>query len=146
MGSWGVAKEAGDARLLPTPFSNRSSGYWGPEPVWEGAHEVSAKTGEGVEEVFRVITRKLVDQQARKVEHLKFLEDMQRKGRTPGGDDAEGYFDLPNGGNGSFRVGYGDRRRSWLGLPLTPGVLTTPGHRDEVGAEVEVGMRKGRCC
>ena len=141
VGSWGIAKEA-----ATTPLSNQSSGHWAQEPVWEGAHEVSAKTGEGVEEVFRVITRKLVEQHARKVDHLKFLEDVQGKGRTPDGDDAEGYFDMPKGGNGSFRVGYGDRRRSWLGLPLTPGALTTPGNRDDVGAEVGVGMKKGRCC
>lgn len=146
VGSWGIIKEAGHTGPLPTPFGMPSSGYWGQELVWEGAHEVSAKTGEGVEEVFRVITRKLVEQHARKVEHLKFLETMQTKGRTPGFDGGEGYFDLPKNGTGSFRVGYGDRRRSWLGLPLTPGGLTTPGVRDDVNAEVANGMKKGRCC
>lgn len=146
VGSWGLGKEVGDGTIPTTPFSNRSSGYWGQELVWECAQEVSAKDGEGVEEVFRVIARKLVEQHARKTEHLKLLENLQSRGRTPGLDGGEGYFDLPKGGAGSFRVGYGDRRRSWLGIPLTPGALTTPGVQDNVDAEITNGMRKGRCC
>ncbi|KAF2771521.1 ras-domain-containing protein [Teratosphaeria nubilosa] len=102
----------GPIPVIASPTSNRSSGFWGQE-VWDCCHEVSAKDGEGIEEVFRVITRKLVEQYARRAEHeRKFLEEMMR---TPGMDGGPGgYFDLPNGGNGSFRVGHGDKRRSWL--------------------------------
>ena len=95
--------------------------------------------------MFRVITRKLVEQQSRKLEHLKMLENMQSRGRTPGIDGGEGYFDLPRAGTGSFRVGYGDKRRSWLG-PLTPGGMTNYGDNGETEAEVSKGMKKGRCC
>ena len=144
----GAGHESGVTAPLPTPYnsSNRSSGFWAQEHVWDCAHEVSAKDGEGVEEVFRVIARKLVEQHARKIEHLMVLENMQLKGRTPGGEGGQGYFDLPKGGAGSFRVGYGDRRRSWLGIPLTPGGLTTPGVAVDVDPEVAKGLKKGRCC
>ncbi|KAL2189607.1 ras-domain-containing protein [Thermothelomyces heterothallicus CBS 203.75] len=43
-----------------TPSSKRSSGFWGQEVGWDACHEISAESGEGVEEVFRVVTRKLV--------------------------------------------------------------------------------------
>lgn len=135
----------GTAAPLPTPYSNRSSGFWGQEHVWDCAHEVSAKDGEGIEEVFRVITRKLVEQHHRKMEHLKMLENMQIRGRTPGPVGGEGYFDLPKGGSGSFKVGYGDKRRSWLRMPITPGGMMTPGDRD-VDVQVENGMKRERCC
>ncbi|PYH97123.1 ras-domain-containing protein [Aspergillus ellipticus CBS 707.79] len=42
--------------------SKRSSAFWGQDIGWDCCHEISAKDGEGVEEVFRVITRKLVEQ------------------------------------------------------------------------------------
>ncbi|KAL2153167.1 hypothetical protein VTH82DRAFT_4322 [Thermothelomyces myriococcoides] len=48
-----------------TPSSKRSSGFWGQEVGWDACHEISAETGEGVEEVFRVVTRKLVEQNRR---------------------------------------------------------------------------------
>ena len=130
---------------LASPNSNRSSGFWGQEHIWDCAHEVSAKDGEGIEEVFRVLTRKLVEQHSRKMEHLKMLENLPR-GRTPGVDGGDGYFDLPNNGTGSFRVGYGDKRRSWLGLPVTPGGLINYRDDSDVDAEVSKGMKRGRCC
>ncbi|KAJ3524580.1 hypothetical protein NM208_g12007 [Fusarium decemcellulare] len=37
-------------------------GFWAQEVGWDACHEISAETGEGVEEVFRVVTRKLVEQ------------------------------------------------------------------------------------
>jgi small GTP-binding protein len=134
--------------VLASPQSNRSSGFWGSEAIWDCCHEVSSKDGEGIDEVFRVITRKLVDQHARK---LEALEDAQLLGgRTPGIDgagNAPGYFDLPGNGAGSFRLGHGDKRRSWLGFPNTPGGFTSNSW-DEGDAEVEGprGIRKGRCC
>lgn len=135
---------------ISSPQSNRSSGFWGQEHIWDCCHEISAKDGEGIEEVFRVITRKLVEQQAKRLERQRLLEAAQTPlGRTPGvdgGAGVQGYFDLPNGGNGSFRVGHGDKRRSWLGFPTTPGATTTYG--DEGDAEIEGprGIRKAKCC
>lgn len=84
-----------------------------------------------------------MEQHNRKLEHLKLLENMHSRGRTPGAEGGDGYFDLPKGGNGSFRVGYGDKRRSWLGIP-TPGALTN--YSDDSDAEVAKGMKRGRCC
>jgi small GTP-binding protein len=152
-----VAQQLGGGALTPglagvvtlgvqmmSPVSNRSSGYWGQE--WDCAHEVSAKDGEGIEEVFRVITRKLVEQHHRKLEHLKLSENSPPRGRTPGLDGGECYFDLPKGGaTGSFRLGYGDKRRSWLGIP-TPGGLTNYSDDSEIGFEAAKGMRRGKCC
>ncbi|KAK3487800.1 P-loop containing nucleoside triphosphate hydrolase protein [Neurospora hispaniola] len=48
-----------------SPSSKRSSGFWGQEVGWDACHEISAESGEGVEEVFRVVTRKLVEQNRR---------------------------------------------------------------------------------
>ena len=130
-----------------SPKSNRSSGLWAQETVFDFCHEVSAKDGEGIDEVFRVITRKLVDQHSRKKEQQNALETLQLRGKTPRLDsagNAQGYFDLPKR-RSSFRIGYGDKRRSWLGIPVTPAVLTTSGD-DAVDIEVSKGMDKGRCC
>lgn len=130
---------------MASPQSNRSS-VWGQDFGWDCCHEISAKDGEGVDEVFRVITRKLVEQQFKK------WEDEQRQlalaGVTPGingNGNVNGYFDYPGEGNGSFRVGMGDKRRSWLGFPTTPAV-----HSDHRQWEDDVErMRKnkgGKCC
>jgi len=133
---------------MASPQSNRSSGVWGQEIGWDCCHEISAKDGEGIEEVFRVITRKLVEQNARRTERQKMFEESVSRGRTPGVDgNAPSYFDLPNGGNGSFRVGHGDKRRSWLGFPTTPGALSA-WTGDETAYEDEDlrSRHKGRCC
>ena len=99
-----------------SPSSKRSSGFWGQDVGWDCCHEISAETGEGVEEVFRVVTRKLVEQ------HRKAMESPAGTtvgGTTPGIDgEGNGYFEGANG-RGSFRVGRD--RRSWLGFP--PGVV-----------------------
>ncbi|KAK1817970.1 hypothetical protein LTR12_007604 [Friedmanniomyces endolithicus] len=114
------------ATSVTSPHSNRSSGFWGQEALWDCCHEISAKDGEGIDEVFRVITRKLVEQHVARAAKQKQLEESLalRGGRTPAGVEGsdvggQGYFDLPNGGTGSFRVGGGggDKRRSWLGFP-----------------------------
>ncbi|QIW95687.1 hypothetical protein AMS68_001205 [Peltaster fructicola] len=120
-----------------SPNSNRSSGFWGNETAWDCCHEVSAKDGEGIDEVFRVITRKLIEQNARRLE----AAELKSQGRTPGVDGGQqGYFDMPGGGHGSFRLGIGDKRRSWLGLS-TPGGLTSYGG-DEGDAHVEGSGRE----
>lgn len=136
--------------------SNRSSGFWGQELGWDCCHEVSAKDGEGVEEVFRVITRKLVEQRNRRIEREMA---MSAGYPTPGFDGgAAGYFDDRSGdGGGSFRVGVGDKRRSWLGGLTTPGIGGLGGGGSSGGdyssgavevAQWESGRRKrgGRCC
>ncbi|TVY88791.1 Ras-like GTP-binding protein, partial [Lachnellula willkommii] len=79
-----------------SPSSKRSSGFWGQEVGWDCCHEVSAESGEGVEEVFRVITRKLVEQN--KAMSQQLLSASQTPGITPGEqgglvDGAGGYFD-----------------------------------------------------
>ncbi|KAF7192425.1 Ras-like GTP-binding protein RYL2 [Pseudocercospora fuligena] len=132
--------------VINSPNSNRSSGFWGQEQIWDCCHEISAKDGEGIEEVFRVITRKLVDQHAKRLARQQMLEEMSN-GKTPGTDVGTPgcYFDLPNGGTGSFRVGHGDKRKSWLGSLATPGGMTNYGD-EEFQDEVNKGMRKGRCC
>lgn len=130
-----------------SPKSNRSSGLWAHETVFDFCHEVSAKDGEGIDEVFRVITRKLVDQHSKKMDRQTTLETLQLRAKTPRLDsagNAQGYFDLPRRSS-SFRIGYGDKRRSWLGIPVTPALLTTSGD-DTVDIEVSKGTDRGRCC
>lgn len=127
---------------LASPNSNRSSGFWGQEAIWDCCHEVSAKDGEGIEEVFRVITRKLIERQQRQMEKQRAIEETM--GVTPFGEP-QSYFDLPNGGAGSFRLGHGDKRRSWLGFPQTP---AAPGSYNEEEEELNerVSRDRGRCC
>lgn len=99
-----------------SPSSKRSSGFWGQEVGWDCCHEVSAESGEGVDEVFRVITRKLVEQNRKIQEQLSSAVGSPGIG-TPGydGQGGEGgYFDGMRPG-GSFRVGRD--RRSWFGMP-----------------------------
>jgi small GTP-binding protein len=131
---------------MASPQSNRSSGFWGQEIGWDCCHEISAKDGEGVDEVFRVITRKLVEQQQKK------LEEEQRQlalaGITPGvngSGNASGYFDYPGGGNGSFRLGVGDKRRSWLGFPATPAAVDEQGQWEEDLGRIRKS-KGGKCC
>lgn len=141
---------------LPTPRSERSSGLWAHDYAWTwtSCHEVSASTGEGIDEVFRVITRRLVEQ------HNQRVAGEMAAMATPGAEGQDGYFNslgsahsgLSGGANGgSFRVGYGDKRRSWLGLPTFGGDGPHAGEGDEVRTwqdEVEGrrSKRGGKCC
>ncbi|KAF2725056.1 ras-domain-containing protein [Polychaeton citri CBS 116435] len=129
---------------LLSPNSNRSSGFWGQEGLWDCCHEVSAKDGEGIDEVFRVLIRKLVDQHHRCLDHLKSLEGLPSMGRTPvlSSVNQQGYFDLPS--RDSIRLGAGDKRRSWLGIP-TPGALTSYGD-DHDAIDEGTGNSTRRCC
>jgi len=159
----GLTNGVAGAPLLSPP-SNRSSGvwFWDTTSLWDCCHEISAKDGEGIEEVFRVITRKLVEQHTAKLERQRAIE--ATVGVTPGltnggggggngsGGAGGGYFDLPGNGHGSFRLGHGDKRRSWLGLggAVTPGALSaiTGGvYEEEDERDVEgYRGRRGRCC
>lgn len=143
---WGSAPATFQNGALASPQSNRSSGFWGQDVGWDCCHEISAKDGEGVDEVFRVITRKLVEQQQRKVDQEH--RQLAMAGGTPGVDSSRnqnGYFDYPSNGNGSFRLGIGDKRRSWLGFPTTPG---TSSHQQDWQEQIDRAQKSktGRCC
>lgn len=127
-----------------SPSSKRSSGFWAQEAGWDACHEISAESGEGVEEVFRVVARKLVEQN-RKLQQALLLATA-----TPGTPGYEtgmdgGYFDGSNG-RGSFRLGRD--RRSWLFSPaFSPAVtIDQPGvQQDQPGEDNSVKQRR-RCC
>jgi len=134
-GFLGGGQAPGAADGARSPSSKRSSGFWGQEVGWDCCHEVSAESGEGVEEVFRVITRKLVEQN-RKIQEQ--LANAAQTPGTPGIDEQTGYFDGMRPG-GSFRVGRD--RRSWFGVPVESYIdATTPD-----GQPVQVKTRK-KCC
>ncbi|KAG6024480.1 hypothetical protein E4U19_003665 [Claviceps sp. Clav32 group G5] len=103
-----------------TPSSKRSSGFWAQEVGWDACHEISAENGEGVEEVFRVVARKLVEQN-RKMQQALLLA--MANPETPAFEaGAEGgYFDALNP-RSSFRVGRD--RRSWLFSPAFSPAIT----------------------
>lgn len=136
-----------------SPTSKRSSGFWGQEAGWDACHEISAESGEGVEEVFRVVTRKLVEQN-RKIQAAMLAAvttpgiggaAITPSGRYYDGSGADGgsasgygydgaghggpggYFDGASGRpGGSFRVGRD--RRSWLFSPgFSPSVTVERG-------------------
>ncbi|KAF7561753.1 hypothetical protein G7046_g2362 [Stylonectria norvegica] len=102
-----------------------------------------AESGEGVEEVFRVVTRKLVEQ------NRKMQQALLMATATPGTAGYEsgmdgGYFDGMNP-RASFRVGRD--RRSWLFSPgFTPAVpIDQAGTREEVDHDVRHKERR-KCC
>ncbi|KAI5917729.1 rab type ras GTPase [Camillea tinctor] len=152
-----------------SPSSKRSSGFWGQEVGWDACHEISAESGEGVEEVFRVVTRKLVEQN-RKIQQaiLAATATSTTPGATPGYYDAAGldsggggvpvgpggYFDNINP-RGSFRVGRD--RRSWFMSPSISvenaggsGIAGEGGGGAEgpegLQGHGERGKKRGRCC
>ncbi|KAI0516833.1 P-loop containing nucleoside triphosphate hydrolase protein [Xylaria bambusicola] len=138
-----------------SPSSKRSSGFWGQEVGWDACHEISAESGEGVEEVFRVVTRKLVEQN-RKIQQAILAATSTPGGlSTPGGIEhgVEGYFDGVNPRGGSFRVGRD--RRSWLFSPgFSPAVtIENAGVQGNGGANAQMSRDAGerdkrarRCC
>ncbi len=131
-----------------SPSSKRSSGFWGQEVGWDACHEISAESGEGVEEVFRVVTRKLVEQNRKMQQAL--LAATSTPGLTPsgdgsvGGDGAAGYFDGSHP-RGSFRVGRD--RRSWLFPPsFSPSVTVDHGAAAGAGSPDDGRSRRRKCC
>ncbi|KAI0533385.1 P-loop containing nucleoside triphosphate hydrolase protein [Xylaria digitata] len=127
-----------------SPSSKRSSGFWGQEVGWDACHEISAESGEGVEEVFRVVTRKLVEQN-RKIQQAILAATSTP---TPGAEGADGYFDGVNP-RGSFRVGRD--RRSWLFSPgFSPAVTIENAGNNNANQQNDVtdnGDKRGkRCC
>jgi len=137
--------------VMQSPDSKRSSGFWTQDLGWDSCHEVSAHDNDGIEEVFRVIAKKLVDQRHKREEH----EQAQSWGSL--GADGADYFShkgprsANEGSMGSFRLGHG-QRKSWLGLPgVTAGLSAYgDGERNETGdgftKDPEEARRRGRCC
>ncbi|TID24885.1 ras-domain-containing protein [Venturia nashicola] len=137
------------AEPLGSPPSNRSSmNFWGQDLGWDCCHEISASTGEGVEEVFRVITRRLVEQRnSRAALEMRLAEElgMRTAGLDERGDYFGGYDENGMNGNGSFRVGMGDKRRSWLGLAQFPSLGGSVEEDEEVDT-TNARRRKRGCC
>ncbi|CAJ2501940.1 Uu.00g047930.m01.CDS01 [Anthostomella pinea] len=141
-----------------SPSSKRSSGFWGQEAGWDACHEISAESGEGVEEVFRVVTRKLVEQNRLMQQAILAATATPGGGGgllTPGGYDsgmesaASGYFDGGVNPRGSFRVGRD--RRSWLFSPNFSPAVTVENAGANGGAQqqqnrIEDHKRGRRCC
>ncbi|KAI9887646.1 MAG: hypothetical protein M1823_000510 [Watsoniomyces obsoletus] len=132
----------GDSQMS-TSGGKRNSGFWSQDATTmttaDGmCHEISAKDGEGVEEVFRVITRKLVDQQHRRQEREALAAAMDPLQSSLTGSERSGAFN--NGG--SFRVGRD--RRSWMGFPPNFGDDSTFDGED--GQSETTGRKRPRCC
>lgn len=125
-----------------TPDSKRSSGFWGQEIGWDCCHEISAKDGEGIEEVFRVIARKLVEQRGRRELVVASSLLAPGMGMALGGEGSAAASSsslraAAGQENGSLRLGTwtgtGGSRRSWL---FSPSSVTLEEER----------VRKKRCC
>lgn len=110
---------------------SRISGFWGSETGWVSCHDISANDGDGIEEIFRVLVRKLGEQQHQRERELQKQEPV----KSGGADEQEAYFDRQIG-KGSFRLG--DKTRSWLPFPSTPGASTS--------GEGESQATASRCC
>ncbi|OJJ88646.1 Rab family GTPase [Aspergillus glaucus CBS 516.65] len=131
--------------FLQSPDSKRSSGFWGQDIGWDCCHEISAKDGEGIEEVFRVIARKLVEQRHRR-EVVRSSGPLGLSLSSGGASSSRG---LGVDGNGGFRLGPagpggagGDaKRRSWLGISSSSVALDAYGEE-----QLEGERKKGRCC
>ena len=125
---------------LPGIESKRSSGFWGQDIGWDCCHEISAKDGEGIEEVFRVIARKLVEQRNKSLE----AESSQRiSGAFP--PIARRRRELPSQAEGSAGDGNtADKRRSWLSFPPTIVLHEEPA--DDEGRIDIAKRRRGGCC
>ncbi|KAK4112274.1 ras-domain-containing protein [Canariomyces notabilis] len=131
-----------------SPSSKRSSGFWGQEVGWDACHEISAETGEGVEEVFRVVTRKLVEQNRKMQAALLAATAASADLAAANAAAAGGYFEgvTPRGGGGSFRVGRD--RRSWLFSPgFSPAVgIGEDGYGPDGDRRGDADGRQGRRC
>ena len=138
----GARKGGGEGGMRP------NSGLWANDAGWDVCHEISSSSGEGIEEVFRVITRKLVEKSIKKSEEDALTPGVGGLSPAGGADGGTGYFDRTvrsGSAGGSFRLGTGDKRRSWLlGFP-TPSI---GGDEDATRTGTDNGEvgRKGGCC
>lgn len=120
---------------MQSPASNRSSGFWS-QNGWDCCHEISAKDGEGIDEVFQVITRKLVEQRNKREAELARLQQAASAAIDGG---VSGFGSSYHDGVGSFRLGNNDnKRRSWLGF--------APSVHEETDDPTETTQKSGRCC
>ena len=88
--------------------------------------------------MFRVITRKLVEQKNKKEQ-----EELQDRNNTSGQRrDQGGYFEGLSDVQGSFKLT--NKRQSWLGIASTPGIAA--GEESNDGTQSLVTNRKGKCC
>ena len=88
--------------------------------------------------MFRVITRKLVEQNNKKDQ-----ERLQDRNKTSGrGKGQSGYLESLPGAQGSFKLT--SKRQSWLGIASTP--VIAPGEETDDGVQGLVRNGKGRCC
>ncbi|EFR05431.1 GTP-binding protein ypt3 [Nannizzia gypsea CBS 118893] len=146
------------------PDSKRNSGFWAQDIGWDCCHEISSKDGEGIDEVFRVITRKLVEQRSRRERHGD-ASSGSGVGGTSGGASGAGAgagagglagsssIHSP-GSNGSIRArsragrtsGDADKRRSWLSFPpaLVGDADDDYEHHDDSG--LDLAIQRKRCC
>ncbi|KAJ5835294.1 hypothetical protein N7447_001320 [Penicillium robsamsonii] len=125
------------SNALQSPDSKRSSAFWGQDIGWDCCHEISARDGEGIDEVFRVITRKLVEQRNRRDTELALSIGSVSIANGVAGPFSPGVVE----GTGSFRLGHGDKRRSWMGLAAAVDVEGTEQERI-----MRASRNKGRCC
>lgn len=126
-----------------SPSSKRSSGFWAQEVGWDACHEISAENGEGVEEVFRVVTRKLVEQNRKMQQALLMATAIPGIPGYETGMDG-GYFDGMNQ-RGSFRVGRD--RRSWLFSPaFSPTVTVDQASGQELVQQDQPQKERRKCC
>lgn len=139
--------------VLTSPDSKRSSGFWNSDLSWDSCHEVSALHNDGIEEAFRVITKKLIQQRDKRIAH----ETQQTPWpNSAGSGNTHDYFgSVHTRPSGSFRVGYGEHRKSWLGLPTLAsaglGIGPSDSEADGLGGDgitndPEVARRRGKCC
>jgi hypothetical protein len=128
-----------------SPSSKRSSGFWAQEVGWDACHEISAESGEGVEEVFRVVARKLVEQNRKMQQALLMATALPGSPGYEEGMDG-GYFEGMNA-RGSFRVGRD--RRSWLFSPsaFSPAVTVDQSlPHDHSANEEQQKQQERKCC
>lgn len=117
--------------------SKRSSGFWGQDIGWDCCHEISAKDGEGIEEVFRVIARKLVEQRNKT---LEAESSKKNSGMLPVTARRRNLPSQSEGSDGNNA----DKRRSWLGFP--PTIVLNDERADHEGP-IDIAKRQhGKCC
>ena len=88
--------------------------------------------------MFRVITRKLVEQRNKK-EHEQLQDRNSPQGHARG---QGGYFDGSSEIQGSFKLS--NKRQSWLGIAPTPGIVNA--EEMENGDPSLFRNRNGKCC
>jgi hypothetical protein len=113
---------------------------------WDACHEISAESGEGVEEVFRVVARKLVEQNRKMQQALLSATAIPGSPGYESGMDG-GYFEGMNARGGSFRVGRD--RRSWLfpnSFSPVVSVEQAGGAGGEREAQEAIARKRGKKC